>query len=391
MKVGQFSDTFLPVVDGVGRVVSNYAKIMGELCDACYVVTPKQKNYNQEISTYEILEYSGIAVPKMHQYRVGIPALDARYQSRIAKVRLDIIHAHSPFVAGREAYRISRQQGIPLVATFHSKYYDDFYQISHSKTLSKLGNKFVMDFFSKCDQVWAVSKSTAEVLRSYGYKGSIEVIENGTDLKEPDLEAIKMVEKLYNIELEPVLLFVGQMNWKKNIRRVLEAVETLVKQGRKLRLMMAGQGPSEREIHELTTSLGLDNIVTYTGHINDARVLDGLYARADLFVFPSLYDNAPMVVREAAAIGTPSLLATGSNAAEVVQDGKNGLLASNTNFDMAERIAWALDHPNELKEIGYAAKQTIPKPWKDIVADVLERYEDLIHTSKSIGLRKSQM
>ncbi|NLB41171.1 MAG: glycosyltransferase family 4 protein [Clostridiales bacterium] len=391
MKVGQFSDTFLPVVDGVGRVVSNYAKIMGELCDACYVVTPKQKNYNQEISTYEILEYSGIAVPKMHQYRVGIPVLDARYQSRIAKVRLDIIHAHSPFVAGREAYRISRQQGIPLVATFHSKYYDDFYQISHSKTLSKLGNKFVMDFFSKCDQVWAVSKSTAEVLRSYGYKGSIEVIENGTDLKEPDLEAIKMVEKLYNIELEPVLLFVGQMNWKKNIRRVLEAVETLVKQGRKLRLMMAGQGPSEREIHELTTSLGLDNIVTYTGHINDARVLDGLYARADLFVFPSLYDNAPMVVREAAAIGTPSLLAIGSNAAEVVQDGKNGLLASNTNFDMAERIAWALDHPNELKEIGYAAKQTIPKPWKDIVADVLERYEDLIHTSKSIGLRKSQM
>ena len=391
MKVGQFSDTFLPVVDGVGRVVSNYAKVMGELCEACYVVTPKQKNFDHDIPTYEVVEFSGIAVPKMHQYRAGVPALDARYQSRIAKIQLDIIHAHSPFVAGREAYRISRRHGIPLVATFHSKYYDDFYQITHSKTLSKLGNNIVMDFFSKCDQVWAVSKSTAEVLRSYGYEGSIEVIENGTDLKEPDLEAISMVEELYNIGQEPLLLFVGQMNWKKNIRRVLEAVDTLVRQGRKLRLIMAGQGPSESEIHELTTSLGLGQVVTYTGHITDARILDGLYARADLFVFPSLYDNAPMVVREAAAIGTPSLLAAGSSAAEVVQDGKNGLLANDTTMDMAGRIVWALDHPEELKEIGKVARQTIPKPWKNIVEEVLERYEDLIDTNKRLGLRRSQM
>ena len=40
MKVGQFSDTFLPVVDGVGRVVSHYAYLMGELCEACYVIAP---------------------------------------------------------------------------------------------------------------------------------------------------------------------------------------------------------------------------------------------------------------------------------------------------------------------------------------------------------------
>ena len=391
MKVGQFTDTFLPVVDGVGRVVSHYARQMGELCEACYVITPQQNNLDPENPVYNVVEYNGIAVPKMHQYRIGLPALDPRYQSRIAKVKLDIIHAHSPFAAGHEAYRVSHRQGIPLVATFHSKYYDDFYQVTQSKTLSKLGNRIVMNFFCKCDQVWAVSKSTAKVLRSYGYKDSIEVIENGTDLKELDMKAIQMTEELYNIGSEPMLLFVGQMNWKKNIRRILEAVDTLVRQGRKLRLIMAGQGPSEREIHELTASLGLDDVVTFTGHINDARILDGLYARADLFVFPSLYDNAPMVVREAAAIGTPSLLAAGSSAAEVVRDGENGLLANDNTMDMAERIAWAMDHPKELKEIGKAARQTIPKPWRDIVLEVLERYEDLIETNQRIRLRNSRM
>lgn len=388
MKVGQFTDTFLPVMDGVGRVVSHYAQGMGELCEACYVIAPQQKNPGPQNPRYEVVEYRSIALPKMHQYRVGLPVLDIRYRSQMAKIRLDIVHAHSPFAAGREAYRVARHQGIPLVATFHSKYYDDFYQVTRSKTLSKLGIKFVVDFFSRCDQVWAVSKSTAQVLRSYGYEGSIEVMENGTDCKEPDKEAVQMVEERYGLGQQPVLLFVGQMNWKKNIRRVLEAVDSLVRQGCDLRLIMVGQGPSEREIRALSSSMGLDPIVVYTGHVNDSRLLQGLYARADLFVFPSLYDNAPMVVREAASVGTPSLLAVGSSAAEVVRDGENGLLAKDTTIDMAERIAWALAHPEKLQEIGVAARLTIPKPWKDVIAEALERYGDLIYTNRDIRLRK---
>ena len=380
MKVGQFSDTFLPVVDGVGRVVSHYAYLMGELCEACYVIAPRQVNLVREGFSFEIVDYRSFPVPRNPQYRAGIPALDLSYRKRLVEIELDIVHAHSPFVAGREALRIARRRGIPLVATFHSKYYDDFYQTTGSKALAELGTKYVVNFFAKCDQVWAVSSSTAQVLRDYGYKGPIEIMENGTDLKEPDPAAAKEAEERFALGNLPVLLFVGQMNWKKNIRRILEAVSVLVKEGRELRLVMAGQGPSEAEIKELASSLRLDDAVIYAGHISDGRILSGLYARADLLVFPSLYDNAPMVVREAAAVGTPALLASGSSAAEVVQDGVNGLLANDTSEEMAARIAWALDHPAELRQIGEAARGTIPKPWKDIVAQALDRYEQLIRS-----------
>lgn len=380
MKVGQFSDTFLPVVDGVGRVVSHYAYLMGELCEACYVIAPRQVNLVREGFSFEIVDYRSFPVPRNPQYRAGIPALDLSYRKRLVEIELDIVHAHSPFVAGREALRIARRREIPLVATFHSKYYDDFYQTTGSKTLAELGTKYVVNFFAKCDQVWAVSSSTAQVLRDYGYKGPIEIMENGTDLKEPDPAAAKEAEERFALGNLPVLLFVGQMNWKKNIRRILEAVSVLVKEGRELRLVMAGQGPSEAEIKELASSLRLDDAVIYAGHISDGRILSGLYARADLLVFPSLYDNAPMVVREAAAVGTPALLASGSSAAEVVQDGVNGLLANDTSEEMAARIAWALDHPAELRQIGEAARGTIPKPWKDIVAQALDRYEQLIRS-----------
>lgn len=391
MKVGQFTDTLLPVVDGVGRVVSNYAQAMGQLCDACYVIAPQQVNLYRGGLPYEIVDFRGMPLPVSPQYNAGMPILDIHYLRRIANVKLDIAHVHSPFIAGREAYRISRHQGIPLVGTFHSKYYDDFYQMTHSRTLSKIGNKFVIDFLSKCDQVWAVSNSTAEVLRGYGFKGIVDVVENGTDRKEPDIQAAQLVEERFGLGQRPLLLYVGQMNWKKNIRRILEAAKTLVLQGRDIRLIMAGQGPYETEIRALSTSMGMDGVVIYTGHITDSRLLDGLYTRADLFVFPSLYDNAPMVVREAAALGTPSLLTRGSSAAEVVRDGENGLLADDNTSDMAARIAWALDNPERLVEIGMEARATIPKPWEEVITEVLTRYEDLICTSRRIKRCKTRL
>ena len=57
---------------------------------------------------------------------------------------------------------------------------------------------------------------------------------------------------------------------------------------------------------------------------------------ADLFLFPSMYDNAPLVVREAAMMGTPSVILKGSTASEVIVDGVNGFLADQTPDSYAD-------------------------------------------------------
>lgn len=433
MKIGQFSDSFLPVVDGVGRVVSNYARVMGDQCESCYVIapqtpdtvlqtatpapqhlspsseagtkspqgsttpsqnliTPQQQNLTTQPQqdclsplkrSYKLIEFRSLTLPFLKQYRIGFPALDRRFRRQMANTQLDIVHAHDPFMAGHEAIRVGRRLGIPVVGTFHSKYLDDFQQVTHSKTLARWGVHFVVNFYAKCDQVWTVSNSAADVLRAYGYKGAIEVVENGTDRIEADPESVRMVSECYGLGELPVLLFVGQMNWKKNVRRILEAVKILVEQGRALKLVLAGQGPSEPEIRALAAAMGLGKLVVFTGHVSDPQVLHGLYARANLLVFPSLYDTAGLVVSEAAALGTPALLVAGSSAAEAVKDGENGFLAKDTPQDLAERIAWALEHPDRLREIGQAARMSIPRPWKDVVAGVLDRYEELIASYES--------
>lgn len=382
MRVGEFSDTFLPVVDGVGRVVSNYARELGELGVDCYVVTPWQ-NQSEKDSRYRIVDYRSVRVPGLSHYQFGIPLLSPGYRRRIAGIKFDIVHAHSPFFAGREAARIARHQGIPLVGTFHTKYYDDLVQVTHSKLLARLILNNIIGFYERCDEVWAVSEGAARVLKNYGYQGRIEIVENGTDPTDADPQAIAQVTERYGLGQLPVLLFVGQMNWKKNIRRILYSAAALAEQGRTFRLVMAGQGISAKEIQELSSKLGLDQTVVYTGHVSDEKILNALYARADLFIFPSLYDTAGLVVSEAAALGTPSLLVKGSSASGAIKSGFNGLLAVDETEAMAERIAWALDHPFELQAIGQRARETLVKPWGQVMKDVADRYEQLIRSCRS--------
>ena len=97
-------------------------------------------------------------------------------------------------------------------------------------------------------------------------------------------------------------------------------------------------------------------------------------ARADLLVFPSLYDNAPMVVREAAAAGTPALLIRGSCAAEGVADGENGYLVEDTPEAIAAGMARAIETG---ETVGANARQTIPLAWDAVIAKARARYEVL--------------
>ena len=94
-------------------------------------------------------------------------------------------------------------------------------------------------------------------------------------------------------------------------------------------LDMVGTGYAVREIRHKIGQLGLQDRVTMLGNIHDRERLKKIDAAADLFLFPSLYDNAPLVVREAAAMHTPALMLQEATAAEVIKPDVNGFLTPN--------------------------------------------------------------
>ncbi len=382
MNICQLTDTFLPVVDGVGRVVLAYAETLSGMNHRVTVSCPMYNTGHRGGYPFEMVDYSGFKVPTAPQYKVGTAALDSHYRKRMEMIDLDIVHSHSPFSAGKEALRLARERKLPAVASFHSKYYDDFLNVTHSDTIAKLVVSNIVSFYMRCDEVWAVSERSADVLRSYGYRGSVIVMPNGVTMRTADQRKIREVEERFSLESFPMLLFVGQINWKKNILRVLEAASLLLRSGMSFRLLLAGQGPDEKMVQEKIRELGLEGCAMLTGHIADMDTLDALYARAAVFTFPSLYDNAPMVVREAAVMGTPAVLVSGSSAAEIIHDGANGFLCRDDSDDLFRVLRNALSDPEKTRYIGMQAQTTIPLPWRDIMEKAVQRYEALIKEKK---------
>ena len=391
MKIGQFGESFIPVFDGVGRVMKAYAETMAKRGEEVYFITPMYNTGYRGGLPYEIVDFNSVELSKKIPWRIGLDSFDPHFIARMKQIDLDIIHVHGPVFAGNAGLNLAKKRHLPIVGSFHTKFYDDILQFTGVKTIAKVGSQAVADFFSKCDEVWAVSEGTGETLREYGYKGEIIVMPNGSNRRVLNVARVPEVRQKYGIRSDvPVLLFVGQISWKKNLGRVLEACSILKKQGTAFQLVMAGRGPDEQAIRERVSELDIADVAVFTGHLTDTESLDAIYSIADLFVFPSIYDNAPMVVREAAAQRTPSLAAEGSCTAEVITAGDNGIISKDESPAVAQAITDFLSLPQEKrKAMGDRAYDTIPIPWDGPLMDtILGRYQALIE-SNNLKYRKS--
>jgi 1,2-diacylglycerol 3-alpha-glucosyltransferase len=372
--IGLFNDSFPPIMDGVALTVANYAHWLYRKNQPVCVITPKSKDFTIE-DPYPVYRYSSWPLIIRKPYRIGMPSLDLIFQDTLDRIPFSIVHAHCPFTSGHLALKIARDQKIPLIATFHSKYRDDFESTFLNKRVAEIMVKEVIKFYEKADQVWIPQAAVEETLREYGYKGKVIVVENGNDLSGSDLNIARPNARVFlnlNPDL-PVFIFVGQHIWEKNTRMIIESLGLL--QDVDFKMFFVGTGYAAEEMSALVDKLGLTDKVTFTGVISDREILKKYYAAADLMIFPSIYDNAPLVVREAAAMGTPAILVKNSTAAEVVSDNFNGFLVENSAYNLADKLKQLIFQKENVQKVGLTASQTIARSWENIVEEVLDRYK----------------
>jgi glycosyltransferase involved in cell wall biosynthesis len=379
--IGIFNDNFPPILDGVGMTAQNYAYWLHEKGQDVAVITPyapKSKDVI-EAAKYPIYRYTSIPIPFRHPYRLGLPYISFRFWNQWRKMQFELVHAHCPFTTGDLALRAAREQHIPLIATFHSKYRQDFEHNVKSEKVVDFMVRRIVRFFELADEVWIPLPAVEETLREYGYKGHVEVVENGNDFYAPaPMIASMRTEMRDELGVEPdetMLLFVGQHTWEKNIGFILESLERI--KDKPYQLFMVGTGYAVREIRHRIKQLGLSHKVTLLGNIHDRERLKRIYAAADLFIFPSLYDTCGLVVREAAAMHTPSLMLAGSTAATAIDDGVNGFLSPDSLDEYAQRIVTLMERPDLIKQVGLKASKTISRSWESVIEEVMLRYRDV--------------
>lgn len=385
---GIFNDSFPPIYDGVTLTVENYArwlKIMGRTPCVVTPWNPESDDYG-----YKVFRYFSLPIPSRRPYRYGYPKLDPFIWHRLRRADFKIVHAHCPFSAGRLGVYVKNKLGVPLIGTFHSKYRDDLEHSFRGATSWMVGKimERILDFFNSCDEVWIPQAQVEETVREYGYRGPLTVMENGNDLADRihgDVDAYKLNAKrrLGIPEDRLALLFVGQHIWEKGLDVVVETLRLLKERKVPFVMNFIGQGYASEEIRRRISAYGLDDCATMRGVIRDRDEIAEFFASSDLFLFPSFYDNAPLVVREAAAMGVPSILLEGSTAAEVIRDGRNGFLARKNPEDFERIVAHLAENHDELRSVRTGARATLVRSWQNVVEEVVDRYDTLIAANRN--------
>ena len=379
--IGIFNDSFPPIIDGVTLTVENYAHWMASNGEKPCIVTPWNP---QKIETpHEVLRYLSLPIMNRKPYRYGYPKLDPFIWRKLRNTNFKIVHAHCPFSSGRLGVYVKEKQKIPLIGTFHSKYKADLeHSFRNFPFCVPIIMKRILNFFNSCDEVWIPQAHVEETVRKYGYKGPLTVVENGNDFADiikGDVADYKLQAKQrIGVDKDNFnLLFVGQHIWEKGLDLIVRTLEKL-KDDKSIRINFVGNGYAIKDLEKIVKEKGLDSKVKINGLITDREKLSDFYAASDLFFFPSLYDNAPLVVREAAAMGTPSLLLKGSTASEIVTDGYNGYLANNDSDEIAGIIKTLANDRQKGYEAGLNARNSLVRSWEDVVGEVIDRYQAAI-------------
>lgn len=392
LTIGEFNDSFMPVMDGVVNVVNNYCIELNRLGHRTYAIVPGYKgyeNYDKEHGIdYAIRGKEHYPLRALKPY--GITTFPQETKKVIESIPFDIVHAHCPTFTGDYAMRIAKKRNIPIVSTFHTFFKDDLEELMPDFLAEEIVSK-KMSFYYNCDEVWAPTESCRKrIFNEYHFTGNVRVVKNCADFIPPKDSAEAEERKLRGRQLcgvnddTPIFLYVGQQKDEKNIPLTLEAIKALkgLIGGDKFRMVLVGEGHKKAYYEEYVRSNNLTDCVTFLGKITDREKLGDIYASAYLFLFPSLYDTAGIVGIEAACFSVPLVLVRGSCTNEGVTDNENGFLVKNEVGDYCDRLVFLLEHPEVRNHVGEMARKTIYRSWKDVSEEVEKLYYEIIENRK---------
>jgi glycosyltransferase involved in cell wall biosynthesis len=241
----------------------------------------------------------------------------------VRRAKLDLLH--SPAFVG------PLFSACPLVVTVHDLSFLFFPQSFRTLNRSYL-RLFTWLSVRRAQRVLAVSESTKrDLVQYYGLSpAKVDVVYNGVDSAFRPLPAEQVAAFRRQAGLpERFMLFVGTLEPRKNVVRLIEAYARLPKERPPL-VLVGGKGWLYEQIFAQVEALNLSGQVHFAGYVL-AEDLPLWYNAADLFVYPSLYEGFGLPPLEAMACGTAVITSTASSLPEVV--GKAGLAVDPTDTE----------------------------------------------------------
>ena len=386
IRVGLFIDTYYTMVDGVIQVVDNYARNLQKFCDVTVFCPIGRKYFDDSKLPYKVVRCKKKFPVFFLDYDLPTPGKDKEFKKAIEDSNLDIVHIHSPFTIGKMGIKYAKKHNVPLVATLHSQFKKDFKRAVKLEILVKLMMSIVIGTLNKCDVCWAVNDGIDKLFKnSYKLKAPVKMQYNATDLVPIKFEQSDFDEfdKKYDIKKDDkVFCFVGRMTVLKNIPFLIKSLKLVKDAGLKFKMIMVGTGVDTKKFIKQVKKLGLEKEILFVGKITDTREKSLIFARSDLFLFPSYYDTDGLVKYEAACFNTPVASVKEFYTASNLLDNHNAYLSDNSVQDFAKRVVEAMSDDELYKEVSQNCYKELYRTWGQSAEKIYRDYIKLIEDKK---------
>jgi glycosyltransferase involved in cell wall biosynthesis len=238
---------------------------------------------------------------------------------------IDHIHTATPGPMGLAALAIARILKLPISGTYHTAIPQYARILTGDATIAELAWKYVIWYYDQLDVIYAPSRSTRDELAAKGIDpAKIRIYPRGIDVERfHPAKRNGIFQKQFPLGDGVKLLYVGRVSREKNLHLLTPVFRQLLQSGRKIQLVVVGDGPYLSEMQEQMRGLPC----CFTGYL-EGEQLAAVYASSDIFVFPSTTDTFGNVVLEAQASGLPVIVSDRGGPMENMLPGTTGLVCS---------------------------------------------------------------
>lgn len=332
MRIGLFTDTYPPYINGVSTSVLMLKQGLEKLGHKVYVVTVNSENFHYKKED-DVLMIPGVPIGILDFRMTSLYPL--RAQKIIKSWNLDVIHTHTEFGVGSFARLIAKQYNIPLVHTYHTMYEEYIYYITKgyfdgaSKKLVEYLTLFLCD--KTVEELIVPTKKTYDLFKEkYKVKRDVHIIPSGIDvtrfyrenINKKELENLK---KELNIKKDDfIILYVGRIAKEKNIEFLINNLKDISEKIPKTKMVIVGDGPDMNDLALLVHKNKLDKKVIFTGKVpwND---IPKYYQLANVFVTSSKTETQGLTVIEAMAASKVVVAIKDESFLLVMTDRQDGL------------------------------------------------------------------
>lgn len=363
MNIGFFTDTYTPQVNGVVSSIITLKEELEKQNHKVYIFAPSAPGYKdsfkEKAKTFRFRSFKFLFQP---EYRVAQPFC-WKFLRQISKIKLDIIHAHTPLILGVLALLISRLQNRPLVYTHHALYHEyvKVYFWKGRLFPPKAAKKITTAFCNQCNAVIAPSSKIKHLLKIDGVKKKILELPSGINFQNFDQPFLSPksndFRQKHNIpDKAKVLIFVGRLAKEKNIEFLISVFEKISQELDDIYFVLVGDGPHRGKLNLFAKKINSSKNIIFTGYLQGLEVIKS-YQAADIFIYSSKNETQGLVILEAAASGLPIVAVKDLAFKNILIDSFNGYLIVNENVkDFSQKVIKILKNPETAKKMSQNSK-----------------------------------